>query len=416
MTEKEFPLNADPDYLIAKFNECLSELNRLANPTDLEKLLQKFGSSNEFALLEISKRIRNLLKVGYKDGEKRSQDFTIEGGKFYHGLQNQLIPHKTNLTNQQSRFLQNVEWHRIKVKEYIDELKLYSEILKPDKTKEVTKESSNIVPTHDQTIVSSLNFYKNEYLRLKNTKNDEEEHQVSSNFSAFMQKITLSQADRISLENNVTYLHNLIFDLLVAKLDHPESVNTIKWRKTINEAYDKVIGSIDFVLKNPHRLEYRKPLSKKENFFATILKRNKQTKYYEKIYSSNEQYDVYKDLKNIVQSAKNEVFVVDGFVDEDLYELYLDSIPNSIPVKILTKNPSQKFIKIGEKLSKKRVLQIREDGQVHDRFIFVDNRCWMIGASIKDAGKRPTVLVEIKSRDSLHNIWKQIFDNAKVLL
>lgn len=125
----------------------------------------------------------------------------------------------------------------------------------------------------DPEIVSRLNFFKEEYVRLKDTKSDEEEHQVSNNFSLLMRKITLSEADRISLENNVTYLHNLVFDLLIAKIDYPDIEEVSKSRNVINDAYDKVINAIDFTIRNPHTLRYRKIEPKqKSTFFTNLLK------------------------------------------------------------------------------------------------------------------------------------------------
>jgi len=66
--------------------------------------------------------------------------------------------------------------------------------------------------------------------------------------------------------------------------------------------------------------------------------------------------------------------------------------------------------------SKKHSIKIRKSDNVHDRYLFVDDKCWMLGTSIKDAGKRPTVLVPIQSRDELYNLWNFIYDKAEILL
>jgi len=152
MVDKESLLNAETDYLITKFNECLVELNRLTSPTYIEKLLQSLGSGQEFALLEISKRIRNLLRVGYKDGEKRAEQFTTEGRGFYTSLQNQQTSEHVGYSLKESRFANHVGWHRIKVKEYLDELKLIDEISKQsNKTNIVLKKDDQV---RSQTISS----------------------------------------------------------------------------------------------------------------------------------------------------------------------------------------------------------------------------------------------------------------------
>lgn len=133
--------------------------------------------------------------------------------------------------------------------------------------------NSTLNQNKDSEIVSRLNFFKEEYIRLKNTESDEEEHQVSNNFSLLMRKISLSEADRISLENNVTYLHNLVFHLLANRINYPDIEETSKSRSAINDAYDKVINAIDFTIRNPHPLRYRKIEPKqKSTFFTNLLK------------------------------------------------------------------------------------------------------------------------------------------------
>jgi hypothetical protein len=48
----------------------------------------------------------------------------------------------------------------------------------------------------------------------------------------------------------------------------------------------------------------------------------------------------------------------------------------------------------------------------HDRVLFVDDRCWVIGQSIKDAArKKPTYLVEVTA-GQMRNIYDQLWANA----
>ena len=153
------------------------------------------------------------------------------------------------------------------------------------------------------------------------------------------------------------------------------------------------------------------PLGIVANLFSGSSKDSK-----EKIYDVNDQYGVYKDLKNFVKNATNEVFIIDGYVDERLFDLYIDSIPQKVQIKILTKKPTPKFITISKLFAKKYQIEIRKSKTVHDRYLFVDNNCWMIGASFKDAGKRPTVLIQINGKNELYNLWKSIFDKGEDLL
>lgn len=135
----------------------------------------------------------------------------------------------------------------------------------------------------------------------------------------------------------------------------------------------------------------------------------------EKIYDTNTQYEIYKDIKEKMKSAKSEVFLVEPYPEDSLFELYLDPIPNSVKIMILTKKPSNKFLKIATMFANKRNLVVKESDKVHDRYLFVDDNAWMIGASIKDAGKKPTSMIQVKTKD-LYKIWKSYFDEGIELL
>lgn len=131
---------------------------------------------------------------------------------------------------------------------------------------------------------------------------------------------------------------------------------------------------------------------------------------FEWIYDKGDNYDIYKDIKSIVNKAKKEVFIVDGYPNEDIYHLYLDGIPNSTEIKFLTNRPQGNFLKITQLWIKnpKKKIYIKK-GEIHDRVIFIDNECWILGASIKDAGNKPTYLIKIKNGDKMYSIYSEIF-------
>jgi len=146
---------SDIDYLIKKFEDCLHDLKKCKETDEILKFLPGIDDANEAHLLKISKHIRNLLKVGYEDGKERANHFTIEGGNFYRNLQNQVRPHMSGLTNKQSKFLQNVRWHEIKVSEFLDELKLHKDLSKNKSKKSLEKNGKK--SSDFQTPIKKLN-------------------------------------------------------------------------------------------------------------------------------------------------------------------------------------------------------------------------------------------------------------------
>ena len=91
----------------------------------------------------------------------------------------------------------------------------------------------------------------------------------------------------------------------------------------------------------------------------------------------------------------------------------VEHIPHNVKVRILTKNPSSAVIQIGAKLMKKRPLEIVSSLSIHDRYILVDDTCWILGSSLKDAARsKLTTLIQIRSACSkvyeMHEtLWQQ---------
>jgi hypothetical protein len=54
------------------------------------------------------------------------------------------------------------------------------------------------------------------------------------------------------------------------------------------------------------------------------------------LYGVGEEFAFYKDLKDIVAAAKQYVFIVDNYLDRDVFELYVDPIPLGVDARILT--------------------------------------------------------------------------------
>jgi hypothetical protein len=126
-----FSLILEPEHLISKFKQCLKELDDLQNPQYINLVrIMNNGKlpDNEQKLLNISKRIRNLVKIGFTDGKERSEMYTIEGGNFYKRIQTEGQPFHPIKDFQ--IFSQHVDWHRIKVKEFLDEVELIRDSMK----------------------------------------------------------------------------------------------------------------------------------------------------------------------------------------------------------------------------------------------------------------------------------------------
>jgi hypothetical protein len=130
------------------------------------------------------------------------------------------------------------------------------------------------------------------------------------------------------------------------------------------------------------------------------------------VYEPGEQYDFYRDLSSLVESATHDIFIVDAYLDEKVFDLYVDKVPGNVTVRILSNRISAKVETVAKMYVKIRPLELRSSAHMHDRVVFIDHRGWVIGQSIKDAAtKKLTYMIELDeplltdARNSHNRIW-----------
>jgi hypothetical protein len=141
----------------------------------------------------------------------------------------------------------------------------------------------------------------------------------------------------------------------------------------------------------------------------------KKGKLEEKVYACGTAYEYYKDVSNLMKEAKHEIIVTDRYVGEDLIELYLEKVSAGVKIRVLTRDPKGNFIAVAKKFKVKpnMVFEVRKSDNWHDRFIFIDNACWVSGQSLKDAAtKVPTYLFRLEAFDELKQLLEDEWSKA----
>jgi hypothetical protein len=133
-------------------------------------------------------------------------------------------------------------------------------------------------------------------------------------------------------------------------------------------------------------------------------------------YAPGQEYELYKDLKSILSSASSSILVIDPYLSKEIFEVYVDGVNRSIQIKILTDNPPVDAMTIAAKYATGGNLEVRASKAIHDRVIFVDERAWTIGQSLKDAAKKkPTYIVELDAALMLP-LYQDIWNKATSML
>jgi hypothetical protein len=135
------------------------------------------------------------------------------------------------------------------------------------------------------------------------------------------------------------------------------------------------------------------------------------------VLSGNKPYDAFQAIETILFSAKKRIHIIDPYVDHSLFSLYLDEEPESVEIKILTKNMKGKFEAVARKFKAQRPnFEVRLSNDIHDRSILVDNRAWMFGQSLKNAGEKPLSIIEFEDISPVEEAFVHLWNKGRIFL
>jgi hypothetical protein len=136
-------------------------------------------------------------------------------------------------------------------------------------------------------------------------------------------------------------------------------------------------------------------------------------------YKSGDRYDFFRDLKSIIRNAKNELLIIDPYLNGEAFDTYLSEVDLLVNVRILVGNRCSKVIKEyvdRHKTQYNSSIKVKKSNELHDRVIFVDDDVsWIIGGSINDAcKKKATYLIPLATSitEAKCAIYSEIWDRA----
>ncbi len=116
-------------------------------------------------------------------------------------------------------------------------------------------------------------------------------------------------------------------------------------------------------------------------------------------FTATQKYDAYRLLTSILKAAIESVYIVDGYLDEVVFD-FLDVIPTSVSVKLITNGEKPIFKRLYLALREKNnLVEAKEDKSSHDRYIIIDKRSvYSLGASINTIGKRDFMVHRLEDK------------------
>ena len=106
------------------------------------------------------------------------------------------------------------------------------------------------------------------------------------------------------------------------------------------------------------------------------------------IFFDGQVFDAYQFVSDLVRKAKKTIALIDNYVDDTVLTL-LDKRNKGVSATIYTQHISQQLqLDIERHNAQYPMIKVKRFNRAHDRFLFIDDEVYLIGASIKDLGKK----------------------------
>ena len=112
------------------------------------------------------------------------------------------------------------------------------------------------------------------------------------------------------------------------------------------------------------------------------------TKPTEGILFDGQIFDAYKFVTERIHEAKKRIVLIDNYIDETVLAM-LDKRGKDVTAKVYTKNISRQLsLDFDKHNAQYTPIEVEQFDRAHDRFLCIDDTVYLIGASIKDLGKK----------------------------
>ena len=106
------------------------------------------------------------------------------------------------------------------------------------------------------------------------------------------------------------------------------------------------------------------------------------------IFFDGQIYDAYSFVAGLVRSAKRMIVLIDNYIDDTVLTI-LSKREAGVEAVIYTGKISKQLkLDINKHNAQYPPVEVRTFSKAHDRFLIIDEKVYLVGASIKDLGKK----------------------------
>ena len=106
------------------------------------------------------------------------------------------------------------------------------------------------------------------------------------------------------------------------------------------------------------------------------------------IFFDGQIYDAYSFVAGLVRSAKRRIMLIDNYIDDTVLTILSKREAGVEAVVYTGKISKQLQLDIDKHNAQYPSVEVRTFSKAHDRFLIIDDSVYLVGASIKDLGKK----------------------------
>ena len=247
----------------------------------------------------------------------------------------------------------------------------------------------------------SLLFQRNQSVIARHIKNifDEKElirdsnMQILHNTLSKFKPVSIYSLDVIiSVGYRVKSLRGTQFRQWANKVLKDYLLNGYAIRHRLNEFEDRI---------DRRMLQFDKRLDEQERKMDILVHSSQLPK--QGIFYDGQIYDAYAFVSDLIRKAVNRIVLIDNYIDDTVLTL-MDKRAAEVDAVIYTgKLTKQLQLDVEKHNTQYSPIEVRVFSKAHDRFLVIDDEVYLIGASIKDLGKKwfGFTLMENTSADDL---------------
>ena len=119
----------------------------------------------------------------------------------------------------------------------------------------------------------------------------------------------------------------------------------------------------------------------------------------EGIFFDGQIYDAYEFVCDLIRSAKIRIILIDNYIDDTVLTM-LDKRGTEVTASVYTQRVTRQLqLDINKHNKQYPVIDVQVYKKSHDRFLIIDNSVYLVGASLKDLGKKWFGITQMQAVD-----------------